>query len=92
MKARKIPCTDSIEKLARFWDTHDLTDFTDQLEEVVDLVFERASGTAVTVHLRPDEAKAVTQVAKTKRVRESTLLRRWVIEKLHATSATAGKR
>ena len=92
MKARKIPSTDSIEKLARFWDAHDSTDFADQLEEVVDLVFERASGTVVTVHLRPHEAKAVTQVAKTKRVRESTLLRRWVIEKLHATSATAGKR
>ena len=69
-----------------------MTDFADQLEEVVDPVFERASGTAVTVHLRPHEAKAVTQVAKTKRVRESTLLRRWVIEKLHATSTTAGKR
>ena len=92
MKARKIPSTDSIEKLARFWDTHDLTDFADQLEKVVNPVFERASGAAVTVHLRPHEAKAVKQVAKTKRVRESTLLRRWVIEKLHATSATAGKR
>jgi hypothetical protein len=34
MKARKIPKTDSIEELARFWDTHDLTDFEDQLEDV----------------------------------------------------------
>lgn len=92
MKAHKIPSTDSIQKLARFWDTHDLTDFADQLEEVVDPVFERSSGTAVTVHLRPHEAKAVTQVAKTKRVRESTLLRRWVLEKLRATGATAGRR
>ena len=93
MKAPKIPATDSIEKLARFWDTHDLTDFADQLEEVGGAVFERAAGgTAVTVHLRPHEAKAVKQVAKIKRVRESTLLRRWVIEKLRATSATAGRR
>lgn len=92
MKARKIPSTDSIEELARFWDTHDLTDFEDQLEEVGNPVFERTSGTAVTVHLRPHEAKAVKQVAKTKRVREATLLRRWVIEKLRATSATAGRR
>ena len=92
MKARKIPATDSIEKLARFWDTHDLTDFANQLEEVGGPIFERAPGTAVTVHLRPHEAKAVKQVAKIKRVRESTLLRRWVIEKLRATSATAGRR
>ncbi len=31
----QIPQTDSIRELAHFWDTHDLTDFDDQLEEVV---------------------------------------------------------
>jgi len=30
---------DSIEKLAEFWDTHDLTDFEDELEEVTEPVF-----------------------------------------------------
>lgn len=92
MKTRKIPSTDSIEKLARFWDTHDLTDFADHLEEVDSPVFARAGGTAVIVHLRPQEAKAIKQVAKSKRVRESTLLRRWVVEKLRATSAAAQRR
>jgi hypothetical protein len=92
MKARKIPSTDSIEELARFWDSHDLTEFEDQLEEVGDPVFKRAPSTAVTVHLRPHEAKAVKQVAKSKRVREATLLRRWVIEKLHAGSSPARRR
>ena len=41
MKARKIPETDSVEELARFWDTHDLTDFEDLLENVPKRVFER---------------------------------------------------
>jgi len=36
-----IPETDSIAELARFWDTHDLTDFEDQLEEVTEPVFLR---------------------------------------------------
>jgi hypothetical protein len=92
MKARKLPSTDSIEELARFWDSHDLTQFADQLEQVGETVFERASSTAVTVHLRPHEAKAVKQVAKSKRVREATLLRSWVIEKLHANSASPRRR
>jgi len=35
MKARKIPEGDSVEELARFWDTHDLTDFEDLLENVL---------------------------------------------------------
>jgi len=34
MKEHKIPPMDSIEKLARFWDSHSLTEFEDQLEEV----------------------------------------------------------
>jgi len=49
MKARKTPSTDSIEELARFWDTHDLTEFDDQLEAVGDSVFKRAPSTAITV-------------------------------------------
>ena len=34
MKNKNIPKTDSIQELAHFWDTHDLTDFEDELEEV----------------------------------------------------------
>ena len=54
--SRKIPQTDSIEELARFWDTHDPTDFEDQLEEVTEPVFERIT---VRVHLQPKEIEAV---------------------------------
>jgi len=41
MKKPKLPKTDSIQKLAEFWDTHDLTDFEDELEEVAEPVFVR---------------------------------------------------
>ena len=41
MKTSKLPRTDSIQELARFWDTHDLTDFDDELEEVTEPVFVR---------------------------------------------------
>jgi predicted DNA binding CopG/RHH family protein len=92
MKARKIPSTDSIEELARFWERHDLTDFEDQLEEVTTPVFTRRPTTAVTVRLRPDEAKQVKRVAKAKGMREATLIRRWVIEKLHATGTSSKRR
>lgn len=92
MKARKIPSTDSIDELARFWDSHDLTDFEDQLEEVTAPAFKHRSTTAVTIRLRPNEAKALKRVAKTKHIREAALLRRWVVEKLHADGASAKRR
>jgi predicted DNA binding CopG/RHH family protein len=82
MKARKIPKTDSIEELARFWNTHDLTDFEDQLEDVSEPVFERKRETIIPVRLRRHEVEAVKRVAKTRGVREAALLRQWVREKL----------
>ena len=39
MRSQRIPDTDSIEELSRFWDTHGLADFADQLEEVRPPVF-----------------------------------------------------
>ena len=92
MKARKIPQTDSIEELARFWDTHDLTDFEDQLEEVGAPVFERKSGSAVTIRIRPQEAEAVKRVAKARGVPQATLLRQWVLEKLQDGRSSARRR
>lgn len=41
MSKPKIPSTDSVEELARFWDTHDATDFEDEVEEVTEPVFVR---------------------------------------------------
>ncbi len=41
MSNLKIPNTDSINELAQFCDRHDLTDFEDQLEKVIELVFKR---------------------------------------------------
>ena len=40
MKNKNIPKTDSIQELAHFWDTHDLTDFEDKFEEVNEPIFE----------------------------------------------------
>ena len=46
MTHTKIPQTDSIEELAHFCDTHDSTDFEDELEEVSEPVFELQKETA----------------------------------------------
>jgi hypothetical protein len=82
MKARRLPQTDSIQDLARFWDTHDLTEFEDQLEEVSQPVFERR--TVIPLKLESAEAEAVRKMAKAKGVADVELIRRWVREKIHA--------
>ncbi len=82
MKTRRLPRTDSIKELARFWDTHDLTAFEDLLEEVTQPVFERQ--TVIPLNLEPAEAKAVRKIAKAKGVADAELIRGWVQEKIHA--------
>ena len=83
MNRLEIPETDSIEELARFWDTHDLTDFEDQLEEVPEPVFERGIE-SIIVPLQPQEVEAVKRIAESKGIEYADLIRGWVLEKLHA--------
>ncbi len=79
--------TDSIEELARFWDTHDLTDFEGDLQEVDQPVFVRAKGTLLTVSLRAAEAQRLRRIASSKGVKDTTLIRQWIVERLHGVSA-----
>lgn len=82
MKAMNLPQTDSIQELAKFWDTHDLTDFEEQLEMVVSPVFERDA--TVEVRLAAPEAETIEELAKSKGVQSADLIREWVLEKLQA--------
>lgn len=75
-----IPQTDSIQELARFWDTHDLTEFEDQLEEVVEPVFEPEA--VINIMLAPEEIEALDELAKSKGVASVDLIRQWVREKI----------
>ena len=80
MKKSKLPKTDSIKKLAEFWDTHDLTDFEDELEEVTEPVF--VPNAAIKVPLESREVEAVEQMAQAKGVSREELIRVWVRQKL----------
>jgi uncharacterized protein len=65
MKKPKLPNTDSIEKLAEFWDTHGLTDFEDELEEVAEPVFVRAPAIRrADPRLGAGEARSSEQLAR----------------------------
>ena len=70
---KKLPKIDSIDELARFCASHDLTDFEGELEEVEGKVF--AGGDAIQLHLQPREAKAVRRLAKSRGMSEGELVR-----------------
>jgi CopG antitoxin of type II toxin-antitoxin system len=86
MKRLKLPETDSIDELARFWDTHDLTELEDQLEEVTEPIFLRDSPAVTQLRLEPQELAAVRRIAKARGVEQGDLLRQWVLERLRDAS------
>jgi hypothetical protein len=92
MKAQRLPSTESIQELAQFWDTHDLTDFDEFLEEVSEPVFVRARDATLTIDLTPREAQRVKRIARRRGVDETTTVRQWILEKLHESSASARRR
>jgi hypothetical protein len=83
MNIPNIPQTDSIQELARFWDTHDLTDFEDELEEITEPVFEREA--VVKVQLGPEQIEALNEVARSRGVGSADLIREWVLEKIQVS-------
>ena len=71
MSRTNIPQTDSIQELADFWDTHDLTDFEDELEEVNEPVFD----TLVSIELAPEEFEVIERLAKSRGISPENLIR-----------------
>lgn len=78
MKRTNILQTDSIQELAHFWDTHDLTDFEDELEEVREPVFGRQ--TIVSIRLEPEDAETVKAIAKAQDISHTSLILQWISE------------
>jgi hypothetical protein len=87
MKGHRLPDTDSVEELARFWDNHDLTDFAHDLQEVSEPLFVRGRGTSLSIELPPTEAQHLKKIARSKGLKEAAVLREWVLERLHGFSS-----
>ena len=81
MNRTNIPQTDSIQELADFWDTHDLIDFEDELEEVSKPVFTPS----VSVQLAPEEFEIIETLAKSRGISHGKLIREWVLERITST-------
>ena len=82
-RVSRIPKFTSIEEEAKFWDTHSVTDFedeTDDVEIVVDLAKPRDDTLVVRVQ-KPMKMR-LASIANKKGITTSTLTRIWLSEKL----------
>ena len=82
-KTSRIPKFKSLEEEAKFWDTHSVTDFEDETEDVkimIDLAKPRDDTLILRIQ-KPMKDK-IASIADKKGITTSTLARIWLAEKL----------
>lgn len=85
-KKSRIPEFKTYKEEAHFWDTHSITDFEDETEDV-DIVFDldKPRDETLVVRLQKDLKEKLEKIARNRGLNLSTLARMWLIEKLHSS-------
>lgn len=86
-KKTKIPVFKNEPEEARFWDTHDSTQFLDQMEEVHDIRFSEPKHESIVIDLESQCAAALKKLAHKKRLPYHSLIQRWIKEKVAQETA-----
>lgn len=87
-KVSKIPKFKTLEEEAKFWDTHSITDFEDELEEI-ELVFDlqRPKEKTLVLRLQKKIKARLGKVARNQGIGISALARMWILQKLQSGKA-----
>lgn len=89
-KVSKIPKFNSIAEEAEFWDTHDFTEFADELTPVkMKVTLGQPKEETLTVRLQGKLKARLSHLANEMGVNTSTLARMWIVEKMKQLQANA---
>ncbi|MEK7111072.1 MAG: CopG family antitoxin [Patescibacteria group bacterium] len=84
MTKKHLPKFKSYQEEARFWDSHDMTDYFERNKKIV-LDFsgvKKKKESILTVRLQPELKMRLGAVAEGMGIQASTLARMWLVEKL----------
>ena len=84
-RKKKIPKFNSIAEEAHFWDTHDTTDYMDEMEIVdvkVNFIPETEKKETISLRMAPSLKKEVDKIARNYDISTSSLIRMWVVDKV----------
>jgi CopG antitoxin of type II toxin-antitoxin system len=84
-KKSRIPEFKSREEEAKFWDTHSIADYRDELKRVRVRVAKNLSE-GLTVQFDPQTLEQLRTRARRKGIGPTQLVRMWVMERLEETS------
>lgn len=81
----RVPDFASREEEAAFWDTHDISDYWEELTPVKIRTAQNLSE-GITIRLDPDTLDQLRSRAHDQGIGPTTLVRMWILERLRATS------
>ena len=82
----RIPKFKSLDEEAKFWDTHSITDFEDETEDVeIILEVEKPRDETLVLRVQKNLKEKLKKEARKKGLNASTLARMWLMEKLQAS-------
>lgn len=85
----RIPEFASREEEAEWWDTHDITDYLDELKPVK-VRFAKNLSQGITIRLDPSTLAELRTRAHEKGIGPTTLARMWILEHLRELQEKAG--
>ena len=84
MAKRQIPAFRTIQEEALFWDTHEVTDYLDEME-MVSGSYQPKPGetkTVMTIRVAPSLKAQIEAIARSYDIPASSLVRMWIVEKI----------
>lgn len=85
-KKDPIPEDVSREELAKFWDTHDFTDYIDEFKPVK-ARFAKNLSEGLSIRLDKETLEKLRQQAHEKGIGPATLVRMWIIEHMRGAAS-----
>ncbi len=82
-KESRIPSFASREEEAAWWDTHDVTDYLDELTSVR-VRFAKNLSEGITIRLDPETLTELRTRAHAQGIGPTTLARMWILERLRS--------
>ncbi len=82
MKTRRIPRFKSEAEEARFWKTHSVSDYFDELTEARGVSFPKPRKKLVSMRVDDLMIKSLKEIASSKGIGYLTLMRMWIAERL----------
>ncbi len=89
---KQIPRFASLEEMAEFWDTHDLSEYEHEFEPVeFEIVKPLRATWMLSIRLDKETFDALREIAKPKGLGASTLARMWILEELERVRKNEGE-